>query len=272
MLKHRLIRGLAAATALALLAGCTARPTGDFGRAQPGVLHDEILPTLGASRAAAHGEPVSDFNLTDEEREMHDRVWRFLVAPHANDWFYDTAVELQRTRLASNLDTSFVVDRYYAYLRGEQFQSSRVRYRKVANDIEIDIATIPSTFAAICRVIEVDRQRAIAVSNVTLAAPDAPAEVAARKWENQQKIGWFTRALTYRFASYSTALERLLVETPHEEARAVDAQLALMEPYVERARAGDFCLTGGGGMVYKDTGVPSRYQTTPFTPEPAIRK
>jgi hypothetical protein len=251
-----LIRGLAAATALALLAGCTARPTGDFGRAQPGVLHDEILPTLGASRAAAHGEPVSTFNLTDEEREMHDRVWRFLVAPHANDWFYDTAVELQRTRLASNLDTSFVADRYYTYLRGEQFQSSRVRYRKVANDIEIDIATIPSTFAAICRVIEVDRQRAIAVNNVTLAAPDAPAEV----------------ALTYRFASYSTALERLLVETPHEEARAVDAQLALMEPYVERARAGDFCLTGGGGMVYKDTGVPSRYQTTPFTPEPIVRK
>lgn len=269
-MKHWLIRGALAATVLVLLAACTTRPTGDFGRAQPGVLHDEILPAIGQTAAAYRGEPVSDFNLTDQEREMHDRVWRFLVAPHAHDWFYDSAVEIQRTRLGANLDTQFVVDRYYAYLRGTDFQSSRVRYSRVANDVEIDIATIPGTFAAICRVLEVDRQRAIAVANVTLAAPDAAAEVEARRWENQQKIAWFTRALAYRYASYSTALERLLVETPHEEARIVDAQLARMEPYVTRARAGDFCLTGSGGMVFKDTGLPSRYQLP--QPAPLVRK
>lgn len=253
--------------AILALTGC-ARPTGDFGRAAPSVLHDEIMPAMGASRAAADGEPVSDFNLTDQEREMHDRVWRFLVAPHSRDWFYDTAVELQRTRLASDLDTGFSADRYYDYLRSERFQSSRVRYRKVADDVAIDIATIPETFAAICWVIEVDRQRAIAVTNVRLAGADAPGQVAARKWENQQKIAWFTRALRYRHLAYSTALERLLVETPHEEARLVDAQLALMEPYVQRAEAGDFCLTGTGGMVYKDTDIPSRYATS----EPLVRK
>lgn len=263
--------GVLAATAILLLAGC-ARPVGDFGRPAPSVLHDTIMPTIGETRAAASGEPVSDFNLTDREREMHARVWRFLVAPHAHDWFYDTATELQRTRLASNLDTQFTADRYYSYLRSERFQSSRVRYRQVANDIKIDVATIPETFAAICQVIEVDRQRAIAVANVTLAAPDAPAQVAARRWENQQKIDWFTRALTYRYASYSTALDRLLVETPHEEARLVDAQLGRMAPYVERAQAGDFCLTGGGGMVYKDAVVPSRYATAPFAPETLPRK
>lgn len=268
-MKNRLICGVLVAAACLLLAGC-ARPTGDFGRAAPGVLHDQMLPEMGQDRAARDGEPVSDFNLTDQEREMHDRVWRFLVAPHANDWFYDTAVELQRTRLASNLDTSFLADRYYDHLRSTAFQSSRVRYRKVANDIEIDIATIPTTFAAICRVLEVDRQRAIAVRNVTLAAPDAPAEVAARKWENQQKIGWFTRALTYRYQSYSTALDRLLVETPHEEARVVDGLLAAMAPYVARAQAGDFCLSGAGGAVYKDRELPSRYQAA--SPAPSVRK
>ena len=270
-MKQLLVCGVLAVTAIVMLAGC-ARPTGDFGRAAPSVLHDRIMPAIGDARAAADGELVSDFNLTDQEREMHDRVWRFLVAPHARDWFYDTAVELQRTRLASNLDMEFSPDRYYTYLRGEAFQSSRVRYRKVADDVAIDIATIPETFAAICRVIEVDRQRAIAVANVALAAPDAPVQVAARKWENQQKIAWFTRALVYRHQAYSTALERLLVETPHEEARVVDAQLALMEPYVERARAGDFCLTGTGDMVFKDTGIPSRYATAPFMPEPLVRK
>ncbi|WP_421952421.1 hypothetical protein [Pelagibacterium sp.] len=270
-MKDWLIGGAMVAAACLLLSGC-ARPTGDFGRAAPSVLHDRIMPTVGAARAAADGEPVSDFNQTDQEREMHDRVWRFLIAPHAYDWFYDTAVELQRTRIASNLDTQFIADRYYSTLRSTQYQSSRVRYRKVADDIDIDIATIPTTFAAICRVIEVDRQRAIAVSNVTLAAPDAAAQVAARKWENERTIDWFTRALTYRYQSYSVALERLLVETPHEEARVVDAQLARMRPYVARAQAGDFCLVGGEGLVFKDTAIASRYATAPPTPEPLVRK
>ncbi|RDE10491.1 hypothetical protein [Pelagibacterium lacus] len=247
--------------ACAALAGCAARPVGDFGRAAPSVLHDEILPFAGQARAAHAGEPVSRFNLTDQEREMHDRVWRFLVAPHAHDWFYDTAVEMQRTRLSGVRDTEFLADRYYETLRATRYASSRVRYGKVGNDIALDIATLPATFAAICRVIEVDRQRAIAVAHVALGAQEGPAEVAARKWENDQTIAWFTRALDYRFTSYSLALERLLVETPHEEGRLVDAQLARMQPYVERARAGDFCLTGGDGLVFKDTPLPSRFET-----------
>ena len=53
----------------------------------------------GKLLADARGEAVSNFNQTDQEDEMHNRVWRFLMAPHAKDWFYDTAVEWQRTRL-----------------------------------------------------------------------------------------------------------------------------------------------------------------------------
>ncbi|WP_404405539.1 hypothetical protein [Pelagibacterium halotolerans] len=251
------------------LAAC-ARPVGDFGRARPSVLHDDIMPEIGDGLASARGEPVSDFNLTDQEREMHNRVWRFLVAPHTRDWFYDTAVELQRTRISGATDTQFSADRYYHDLRTTEYASSAVRYRTVANDITLDIATLPATFQSICAVIEIDRQRAIAVANVTLAAPDARAEVAARKWENDQRIAWFTRALDYRFDSYSTALERLLVETPDPEARTVDTLLAQMEIFVRRAQAGDFCAVNPGGFVSKDGGVPSRYAT--MVSEPDIRK
>lgn len=259
-----------AAVVLVLVAGACARPVGDFGRAAPSVIHDEIMPAMGRQSAHARGEPVSDFNLTDQEREMHDRVWRFLVAPHTRDWFYDTAVELQRTRLSGVRDTAFAPTRYYTYLRSTEYASSAVRYRTVANDITLDIATLPTTFAAICAVIEVDRQRAVAVANVTLAAPDAPEEAAARKWENDRRIAWFTRALDYRHQSYATALERLLVETPHPEARTVDHLLAQMEAFVTRARAGQFCPGSAGGAVSKDGGLPSRYAT--MMPEPAIRK
>lgn len=251
--------GILIAVACLAVAGC-AQPTGDFGRAAPSVLHDELMPHIGAAQAAGRGEAVSNFNLTDQEREMEDRVWRFLVAPHSRDWFYDTAVELQRTRISGATDTQFLADRYYQYLRSTRFQSSRVRYNKIADDITADIATIPATFAAICRVIEVDRQRQIAVGNVGLAAPDAAQQVVARRIENTRKINWFTRALGYRNLSYSTALERLLVETPHEEARSVDALLTHMAAYVQRAEAGDFCLAGGGGVVFKDSVLASRFE------------
>ena len=247
------------AAAILALAGCT-RPVGDFGRAAPSVLHDAIMPAAGAARAGAAGEPVSGFNLTDQESEMHNRVWRFLIAPHAHDWFYDTAVELQRTRLSGATDTSFSPDRYYNHLRSTRYASSRVRYQTVANDIWIDISTAPATFAAICAVIEVDRQRAIAVANVASAGTGAEAQVAARRAENEAHIAWFTRALRYRYQSYSMALDRLLVETPHEEARLVAERLSELEIYVRRAEAGDFC----GAAAPQGSGtVPSRFEIEP---------
>src|SRR6218665_3924207 len=82
---------------VALLAGCVARPVGDFGRAAPSWTHDTAMPAVGKFIAGNGREPVSDFNKTDQEEEMHDRVWRFLVAAHARDWQFDSIVELQRT-------------------------------------------------------------------------------------------------------------------------------------------------------------------------------
>ena len=57
------------------------------------------MPIIGGARATLAKEPVSSFNLTDQEQEMRDRIWRYLVAPHAVDWFQDNIVELQRTRI-----------------------------------------------------------------------------------------------------------------------------------------------------------------------------
>lgn len=250
-----------AATLLALLAAlaaCSPRPIGDLGRAQPSVLHDEILPAIGKTRAELAGEPASQFNLTDQELEMHDRVWRFLVSPQSYDWFYDFSAELQRTRISGPRDRKFTPDRYYRWLRQTEFASSRVRYSAVADHIDADLDTMPSTFRAICAVIEVDRQRAIAAREIANVGEGGRRETVERKAENDLKIDWFVRAVTYRYDSYGYALDLLLVETPHEEAIEVDRLLSELGIYVERAQRGDFC-GGGGGAVYKDDGaLPSR--------------
>ena len=62
---------------------------GDFGRVKPGVLNDEIIPETDRLMRRLGNQPVSNFNITDQEREMHDRVYRFLIARHARDWAFD---------------------------------------------------------------------------------------------------------------------------------------------------------------------------------------
>lgn len=255
------------------LAGC-ARPTGDFGRAKPGIVHDTVLPTAGKLRALMFEEPVSFFNETDDEGEMHDRVWRFLVAPHSWDWFYNVLVEWQRTRIVPQIDTSQSYDRYYAILRLERYRSSHTRYTRVTRDVQADIATMPGVFDVICRVEEIDRRRETAATSLANVRVEQQNGAYNRRQENQAYIDWFIRSAKYRYASYSFALESLLVETPHEEARVLDEQLSELAVWVERAERRNFCgdhqgRYGGGGTGQS---VPSRMNAKPFTPEPSFRK
>ena len=258
----------AALVLLAIAAGC-ARPTGDFGRPRETFTHDEAMPTLGAMRADAAGEQVSKLNFTDVEREMHDRIWRFLVAPHALDPELNKSAELQRTRLSGPRDWAFSPGRYYGWLRTAKYRSSATRYATVSADIEADFLTLPAAFAAVCAVIEVDRQRALAAA----ATPAAPLDdVKGRQAENLAAISWFVRALHYRSESYQFALDLLLVETPHETAREVNARLERLAPYVAAAQAGAFCTDARRHAHPVEEPLPSRYAVAGEAAEVRIRK
>lgn len=259
----RLFRSIAAAglgLALVLAVSACARPLGDFGRAEHGVLHDDAMPALGGLRAGAMGEPVSTFNLMDQERDMRDRVWRYLTAPHAHDWFYDTVVELERTRILPSGKFKFEPNLYYLVLTSERYASSRVRYNRLGDDVEADVALLPSVFKSICTVQGIDRQRQVAGEGLDDLEPAMRIEAADREAENKMIIGWFTRSLGYRYGAYSYALDHLLVETPHEEAIAVDAGLSALASYLEAAERDDFCSSGlGDGAAESGAAIPSRY-------------
>ena len=215
------------------------------------------MPAIGSTRAQLAEEPVSHFNVADEEREMRDRVWRFLIAPHAHDWFYDTVVELQRTRIAGAVDHKFEPARYYRWLRQTDFSSSTTRYRAVSDHITADLATMPETFRAICAVVELDRQRQIASAG--LGGRHAH-DVRARHLENQSHIAWFVRAARYRYEAYDLALDNLLVETPDRGAVVVDGKLSSLAIEVARAERGDFCSSPRGVVLEPRSGkaIPSR--------------
>jgi hypothetical protein len=228
---------------LLLLAGC-ARPVGDFGRAEPDVIHDDLMPAVGALRAQHAGEPVSDFNQSDEEVEMANRIWRFETSGDTADWLFDNVAELRRTRIIPPIDPGFPDDRYYNWLHGTAYQSATVRYATLSDDVEADLATLPDTFAAICKVQAIDKQRRLAAANVP-TGPETRANLAARLAENAQQIGTFTAALRYRYDSYNYALNHLLVETPYPAARAVDRDLGALKLELQVAQASTYCGTGG---------------------------
>lgn len=232
------------------------------------MLHDEIMPAIGKMRAEQAGEPVSRFNFTDQETEMRDRVWRYLVAPHAYDWWGDVETELARTRIQPSAKPK-PINAYYEWLHGTRFASSRVRFNRVAEDVRLDRQMMPPTFKAICAVLEVDRQRRAARDSMGVG-DTTRAEVEARRQENKMVIDWFVSSATQRYDAYDFALDHLLVETPHEEAVAANAELNLLAPYIEAAQRGDFCSDNYGGGGVTNRGLSSRYLHS--SNEPTYRK
>ena len=219
-----------------LTVSACARPLGDFGRAERNVLNDELMPRIG--NALQKG---SSFNLADQEIEMRDRVWRYLVAPHAYDWFGDVAVEFQRTRMTPVSNKPLDPRKYYAWMKRERFASSRVRYSRIEEDAIADIGMMPSAFASVCAVIELDRQRGLASNQIAGLEDEVSVNAAKRHAENRLVIDWFARSVAFRYQSYSYALDHLLVETPHEEAIRANGKLNELAIWVEAAERGDFC-------------------------------
>jgi hypothetical protein len=229
----------AAILTLAPAAPVHAQQLGDFGRMERNFLNDEVMPLLDKNRRGMNGRPLDGFNLTDEEVEMRDRVWRFLVAPHAKDWAWPYSAEIRPAKTPGDADKH--VGKYYRWLTGERYASSRVRYNTIAEHVGADVATLPMTFHAICAVIQVDRQRGVAIAEIAGLEPEMLARVNTRDRENATFIQRFVLALTFRYESYQYALDHFLVETPHHEALHVDTVLTELVIWVERANAHDFC-------------------------------
>ncbi|MDC9823746.1 hypothetical protein PRN20_08375 [Devosia sp. ZB163] len=233
-----------------------AHEIGDFGRVKPGVLNDQIIPELDRWGRRAAGQPVSGFNVTDQEREMHDRVYRFLIARHVKDWAFDYEQVVMVASLFSK--RAGRDDLYYRWLSREPYASSRVRFNTMADDAGADLLTLPTTFKSICAVIEVDRQRAVAAAELRDLEAEMVTEMRTRRAENDLYIARFVRALRYRYDSYGYALDHFLVETPHTEAVRVDERLSAMAIWIDHAERGEFCIDVADGWNDRAIAVPGR--------------
>lgn len=219
----------AAVIAVLVCAACS--QTGDFGRSTANPNENYAVTHASAETRSEH------FSITDEEREMNSRIHRFMSMSHTEPW-------LHRAMLARVGVVSGEVDRtaYYSWIKSTQFASSRGPYNRLHNDIRLDLASLPQTFAAICKVVKIDRRRSLALDNLVNVEPAMQAAANERFDENRGRINQFAEALGFRYDAYVYALEHLLIETPHEQARDVDADLSNLATASGAAFAGDFCL------------------------------
>jgi hypothetical protein len=208
------------------LGGC--RQTGDFGRAEPNVINDSLLPTLG-SAVAEYGreEQVSHFNQTDREKLLRDRAWALVMPAHVGDWIAETAIELQRTRILPAMDSRFDPRAYYAFLRNERFRSSETRWQRLITDMTTDRMLVGPFWDVARAQAEDDRVRLQALDARHQGTAVELKNAYARIDENARVVDWTWRSLRLRVAAYRNAIERMAVETPSR--LRIDAELALRD-------------------------------------------
>lgn len=240
-----------AAVLVCLMAAACARPTGDFERARPSVIHDTVMPAAGEQAARYRGDPVSKFNYTNDEKLLRDRGWGLIRPPWTKDWIGGTAVELARTRIVPEVEGRVPTDLYYHFLSTDKFRSSDARFDRIASDAKGDAKLVWPFCEVALRVNLADQERLRALKNRPVTTEEIYEGAKARVWENRVMIKWVTQALHYRIKAYRTAVENLEIETPTEN-RVWRANRAIQQLKTEVKLAEAGCEETGRSGVAAD--------------------
>ncbi len=184
---------------------------------RPSVWNDAVGVT-GALAAASRGEAVSGFFVTDDEAEMRDRAWRFLVPTRGRPWLDRAIAELVATRV---IPVDLVEpDRraYHAGLIAEAGRSPVSLYRKLSQDAGGDLRLVGPLASVAARVLSADRLRLAALARAQEVGPAAAAAAEARVAENRCLVAWVTAASAFRLGAYRYALDLLFIEAPGPDA------------------------------------------------------
>jgi hypothetical protein len=224
----RQIRYLASALLLALigvaLGACSG---GDFGRTRADMRSDDMHRWLGAEVTSSVGVRPSDFQLTDEERQLRDLAYPLIEPPLSRPAWKSVFGDYKA--LPSPWRQKVVFDRtmYGRTLIDEPHRSHSSRYAELIEDVRNDITRFEPFFASAIRVIDLDRKRNASMARVSELSPKESADAVARMQENSLIVQWVQQCLEQRVSSYRWALERLVIQAP--DGMAADADRLIGE-------------------------------------------
>jgi hypothetical protein len=203
----------------ATLGGCSG---GDFGRTRQDFVSDDMHRWIGVEATGSVGLRSSQFQLTDNERQLRDIAYQFIEPPHSRPaWksvFGDYAT------IASPWRQRPVFDRtaYGRTLIDEPHRSDASRYAQLIDDVRDDITRFEPFFATAARVFDLDRKRNASLAHISDLSPRERADAVARMQENTLIVQWVQQCLEQRISSYHWALERLVLQAPDNMAADAD--------------------------------------------------
>jgi hypothetical protein len=227
--------GRLAALLLCLALGACAGP-GDFGRPRPDVFSQLVAPQVGFWSATFRGEAASHFRMTDDEEQLRDRAWRFIMPGHERSIFQGRVSDLAHSRILPVQLQSSAVSDYFNALTSGSYASQVSRYSRLAEDANADRLLIGPFRANAMRVVSADRVRMRTAEASPHVAPSQIDPAHARVVENEGLILWVCERVGFRLESYRYALANLVVEMPSREAIRAERAIMALE-----AEAGPLC-------------------------------
>jgi hypothetical protein len=239
---------------------------GDLGRHKPSWWTDTFLPALGKPLAAGRGEPVSGFNLTDEEKILRDLSYALIDPPHERQVWERIVAIHARARTVPNDTGGRDREGCFRALSDSPYRSTAARYARLVDDIEADRARIAPFFTTAERVRVLDDARERALSAIERVTTDEQADAMARIAENLMLVGWVHRRLGERVVCYRYALERLAISEPSPAVASGERALARLEQAIALIRRID------SDAPRRPVATGPREPWHPTTDEPQYRK
>jgi hypothetical protein len=207
-----------------LLGACSG---GDFGRTRADMRNDDMHKWIGAEATASVGVKPSQFQLTDNERQLRDLAYPLIEPPHSRPAWKTVFGDYQPSASPWRQKVAFDRTAYGRALIDEPHRSHASRYTQLIDDVRDDITRFEPFFASAIRVIDLDRKRDASMNYMTELSPRERADAVARMQENSLIVQWVQISLEQRVSSYRWALERLVLQAP--DGMAADADRLIGE-------------------------------------------
>ena len=221
----RLLKLLTVALGCLVLAACSG---GDFGRTRADMRSDDMHRWLGGEVTSSVGAHPSEFQLTEEERQLRDLAYPLIEPPHSRPAWKSVFGDYQT--LPSPWRQKVVFDRttYGRMLIDEPHRSHSSRYAQLIDDVRNDITRFEPFFGSAVRVIDLDRKRTASMARMSGLSPRERDDAVARMQENALIVQWVQQCLERRISSYRWALERLVLQAPDSMAAEADRLIGEM--------------------------------------------
>jgi hypothetical protein len=202
------------------LGGCSG---GDFGRTREDFRNDDMHRWIGSEVTGSVGLHPSQFQLTDDERQLRDLAYPLIEPPHSRPAWKSVFGDYKPLPSPWRQGVPpFDRTTYGRMLIDEPHRSDSSRYAQLIEDVRDDITRFEPFFSSAIHVFDLDRKRNASLPHVSDLSPRERADAVARMEENTLVVQWVQQCLERRISSYRWALERLVIQAPDNMAAEAD--------------------------------------------------